>query len=269
MSGLLHCHPGKFTYLFPTYRNRQSTDPFATESINQPDPVLIKRNDSYFAVHIQPSTERVSRLPQASTSPERVYDIPITLTNETDQVVAENHDYFILDDSMLKNKDQYDHRLDSSSAADLPNYASMDQQNMDCLGSYSYACVCGTSTHAKDSPEYGKISQVGFKQTNPSLFKSAKESSAEEDTDYTPDGRDFSMLQNTSMIHSDQFLIEANHIDEQPEPNVICSHFELKDLNFSETNSVHVSAPLHFQQLEHSQSCSRSNDNLNPASMYS
>ena len=41
------------------------------------------------------------------------------------------------------------------------------------------------------------------------------------------------------------------------------SQFELKDLN-----SVHVSEPLHFQ-LEHSQSCSGSNDNPNPASMNS
>ena len=151
MSGLLHSHPEKFTYLFfQSYRNRQSTDPSAIKSINQPDPVLIKRNDSYFAVHIQPtSTEGVSRLPQASTSPERVYDIPISLTNETDRLVAEHHDYFILDDSMLKNKDQYDHQLDSSSAADIPKYASLHQQNVDSLGSYSYACICGTACMQK------------------------------------------------------------------------------------------------------------------------
>ena len=136
---------------FSTYRNRQSTDHSAVESINQPDPVLMKRNDSYFAIHVQPSTGGVSSLPQASTSPERVYDIPITLTNETDQVVAEHHDYIILNDSMLKNKDQYDHQLDSSSVADVPKYASLDQQNMYCHESYSYAYVCGTSTHAKDS----------------------------------------------------------------------------------------------------------------------
>ena len=227
----------------------------------------MKRNDSYFATHIQPSTGGVSSLPQVSTSPERVYDIPITITNEPDQLVAENHDYFILDDSMLKNKDQYDHQLDSSSAAYVPKYASSHQQNMDCLGSYSYACVCGTSTHAKDSPEYSKNSQVSFKQTkfyNPIFFKSANESSAEEDTDHTPDEENFGMPQNTPMIHSDHFLTEVNHKNEQPEPNVICSQFELKDLN-----SVHVSEPLHFQQLEHSQSCSGSNDNPNLASMYS
>ena len=63
---------------------------------------------------------------------------------------------------MLKNKDQYDHQLDSSSVADIPKYASLDQQNMDCLGSYSYTCICGTSTHAKDSPEHGKNSQMSF-----------------------------------------------------------------------------------------------------------
>ena len=107
MSGLVHIysHPGKFTRPVCTYRNRQLTDPFAIKSINRPDPVLIKRNDSYFAVHIQLSTGGVSRLPQASTSPERIYDIPITLTNGTDQLVAEHHDYryFILDDSILKN----------------------------------------------------------------------------------------------------------------------------------------------------------------------
>ena len=228
--------------------------------------MLTKRNDSYFAIHIQPSTGGVSRLPHASTSPKRVYNIPITLTNETDQVVAEHHDYFILDDSVLKNKDQYDHQLDYSSAADVLKHASLHQQNIDSRGSYSYASICGTSMHAKDSPEYRKISQVGFKQTNPNFFKSANESSAEEDTDYTPDGRDFSMPENTSMIHSDQFLIETNHEHEQPEPNEICSQFELNDLN-----SVHVFEPLHFQQLaiEHSQSCSGSNDNPNPASMYS
>ena len=45
---------------------------------------------------------------------------------------------------------------------------------------------------------------------------------------------------------------------------MICSQFELKDLN-----SVHVFEPLHFQQLEHSQSYSGSNDNPNSASMYS
>ena len=183
----------------------------------------MKRNDSYFATHIQPSTGGVSSLPQVSTSLERVYDIPITITNETDQlVVAEHHDYFILDDSVLKNKDQYDHQLDSGSAADVPKHASLHQQNIDCLGLYSYACVCGTSMHAKDCPEHGKISQVSFKQTNPNFFKSANESSAEEDTDYTRDGGDFSMLQNTPMIHSDQFLIETNHEDEQPQPNEIC-----------------------------------------------
>ena len=38
------------------------------------------------------------------------------------------------------------------------------------------------------------------------------------------------MPQNTSMIHSDKFLIQTNHEDEQPEPNVICSQFEPKDL---------------------------------------
>ena len=72
------------------------------------------------------------------------------------------------------------------------------------------------------------------------------------------------MPENTSMIHSDQFLIETNHKDEQPQPNETCNQFELKDLN-----SVHVSEPLHFQQLKHSQPCSGSNDNPNPASMYS
>ena len=118
--------------------------------------------------------------------------------------------------------------------------------------------------HAKDSPEHGKISQVSFKQTNPNFFESANESNAKEDTDYTADKRDFGMPQNTSMIHSDQFLIETNHEDGQPQPNETCNQFELKDLN-----SVHVSEPLHFQQLEHSQSCSGSNDNPNPASMYS
>ena len=225
----------------------------------------MKRNDSYFAIHVQPSTGGVSRLPQVSTSPERVYDIPITLTNETDQLVAEHHDYFVLDDSMLKNKDQYDHELDSSSAADIPKYASLHQRIIDRLGSYSYACICGTSMHAKDSPEHGKNSQVSFKQTNPDFFKSANEISAKEDTNYTPDEKDFGMPQNTSMIHSDQCLmIETNHEDEQPEPNVICNQFELKDLN-----SVHVFEPLDFQQLEHSQSSSGSNDNPNSASIYS
>ena len=116
-----------------------------------------------------------------------------------------------------------------------------------------------------------KISQVYFKQANPDFFKSANESSAAKDTDYTSDIKDFSMPENTSMIHSDQFLNEANHKHEQPELNVICSQFELKDLNLVQTNSIHVSEPLHFQQLaiEHSQSCSGSNDNPNPASMYS
>ena len=151
-----------------------------------------------------------SSLPKASTSPERVYDIPITLTNETDQVVAEHHDYFILDDSMLKNEDEYDHQLDSCSAADVPKYASLDQQNMDSLRLYSYTRICGTLTYAKESPEHNKISQVSFKKTNPDSFKSANEGSAEEDTDYTPDGRDFGIPQDTSsMIHSDQFLIET------------------------------------------------------------
>ena len=106
----------------------------------------------------------------------------------------------------------------------------------------------GTSTHAKESPEHSKISQVSFKQTNPDFFESANESSPKEDTDYTPDKGDFGMTQNTSMIHSDQFLIEVNHENGQSEPNVVCSQFELKDLN-----SVYASEPLHFQ-LEHSQS---------------
>ena len=69
-------------------------------------------------------------------------------------------------------------------------------------------------------------------------------------------------------IQSDQFLIEGNHEDEQPQTNVICSQFELKDLNLVQTNSVHLSEPLYFQ-LKHLKSCSRPNDNSNPASMYS
>ena len=56
---------------------------------------------------------------------------------------------------MLKNKDQYDHQLDYSSAADVLKHASLHQQNIDSRGSYSYACICGTSMHAKEH-EYGK-----------------------------------------------------------------------------------------------------------------